>query len=224
MISRLAIAASDHDSAVVRVDLPQPVGIRHAHLCHRPVTVQVVGRILVQQAVQILVVWARRAAERVRRRKRYIGAVGVEFRTDVERPRIDQTRDARVAPIVAQQIPRPVKRHFSTRQFAGVNVAVIVIAGFVEGVASLLVRDLQHHQRRPFQGLADRVEVREPGVRTRPTFQQRVGVGGGVIFPPVRRRRILGLSHRAFNCQHGDACRESDEDDRSSFHGEPGNV
>ena len=204
--AEFAGGATHHHPVVSGADPPKAVGIRDPHLGHRAVPVEIVAGILVQQTVAVFVVRSRCAPQTVGCGECDVGSVGIEFGTHVQRSRIQQARHTGIVSVTTQHVPRKVQRHLGAGQFRCVNVAVVIVCRLLVRRSGCLIGNLQDHERRTLERLANRVKVREPGIHLRPSSQQGVRVGGAVERCPIGVGGVLSLS----DTTRGEDCREND--------------
>ena len=122
--ARLGRLAPDHEARLVRVRLPDAVGVGDAHLQDQAVAVDVLDR----QSLDVLV--AVRVGPRARADplglggERPFGAVRVDARAHVERAGVERARDVGVHAVLRDQRVQEVEVRRGRRHFGRVDVAV----------------------------------------------------------------------------------------------------
>ncbi len=196
LLARLAL---HHQAGLVRVALPLPLRVRHAHRDDVPVAVDV----LRDQAVDPVLAGQEAAVAApgmVGRLQRELRAVGVDAGDDVERLRVDQPRHLLVGAVAGQQAVDRVERGRAGGVLLGVDLRVDVEAGLLLGRAGVGVGDRHEPDVATPVGLGDGGQGGELRIRLGQRLQVRgqgvvvvIGVEGDVghVAAPWRPNRSM---------------------------------
>ena len=180
------IGGIDHHRALARLDLL-------ADLEDEAVAVEVLGRILVEQAVAVVVVRPDRAAVRLGRVQVQLRAVGVVLDPDVDRLRVDELGERRVLAVAAKDVPGEPEGGLGRRHLARMPVAFDEHGRLVGVLAGGLVRDRDLPDIAPFERLPDGVEIDEVRIIGGPLAQEGRDFLVGVVVREVHHSRGLRL-------------------------------
>ncbi len=149
--ARRIVGIDDH-RALARLDLL-------ADLKDKAVAVEVLGRVLVEEAVPVIVIRTDGAAVRLSRVQVEIGPVGVVLDPDIDRLRVDELREGRVLAVAAEDVRGEPKGRLGRRHLARVPVPLDEHGRLVRVLAGLLVGDRDLPDIAPLEALADGIEV-----------------------------------------------------------------
>jgi hypothetical protein len=161
-------APRDQESWVVGVRLPGAVRIRHAHEEHAPVAVDVLA---VEPVLGLVTrVWAdARAAEAAVREPR-LGAVRVDARHDVERPRVHRVSDAGIVGV--EEAVEEVESGCRAGELHRVDLGMDEDGRLLDGPPGVGIRDRTEPDVAIFVRLPDRLEAEERGELGRPCLER----------------------------------------------------
>ena len=172
--------APDHQPRLLRMVLPEAVGVGDAHLQDAAVAVDVLDR----QAFDFLfVVRVRTGAGTDPLRlvgERPFGAVRVDPRANVEGAGVEGARDVRILAVLRDQRVQEIEAGGRGRDFGRVDVAVDPERGLLRGGTGGLAGDGQHPDVAAFETPADRLDRDEIRVFGRKALEDRGEVGVAV--------------------------------------------
>ena len=203
VLSLLVGLAGDHQFRKVGVLLPTPVGIADAHLRDVAVAVQIVGLVLVDQAVAIVVDRPLAAARRMRAVRLIhvrVARVGTHHRHEVKCPLVEQPRDQLVMAVRLGQEPGRIECDFGPLDFVGVDAAVDPKRRLCSRRSPFGIADCEHPHLAFAVRLAEAFQPAQIGKRLDEPLKQFRRLREIVIAIPLRRHaRVRRRAGRFIN-------------------------
>ncbi len=174
-----------------------------AHLPDEAVAVEILGRVLIDEAIAIAVVRAHVRSQRLRRVVVERRAVGIVDRLGVQGLRVHEPGDRRVLAVVAEDVVHEVQGGLDARDLARVPPALEEERRLVGGLPRPLVRDRDLPDVPALERAADRVELHEVRIPRRPHPQQGRRLLVGVVVLEVHLAFPKRLELRVVRAREG---------------------
>lgn len=174
-----ALVQGVHD----RITLAGPDMLAQLH--DEAVAVEVFGRILIEQAVAVVIVRAYRAAVGLRGQAVHVAAVGVVHRPDVDGACVEQRGDVRVLAVVLDEVPGQVERALGGGDLARVATTFKERGRFIGVLPRLLAGKRQLPDVTATERLPDGVQVHEVRMVLGPLPHPLLDLDAGVVVPEV---------------------------------------